>query len=327
LWRNCKTLSVAILVTLFAASCGGGGTSTPNNNSGTNPASLTLNSSSLDFGNVAVGSSKSNTISLTNSAAAGGPSITVSQITVSGTGYTDSTPTLPLTLAAGQSASMTVTFSPTTAGAQSGTLSVTVSGANAPISVPLTGSGLASGQLGVSPSTMNFGNVTVGSSQNQAGTLTAGSSDVNVSTASWNGLGYSLSGITFPTTVKAGTSAPFTVTFTPQAIGSSSGQVSFVSDATNSPTVVTLTGSGTQATQHSVRLSWNASTSVVSGYNIYRGTSSGGQYTLLNTSLVSGLSFTDSNVQSGTTYYYAATAVDSSNVESGYSNVATAVIP
>ncbi len=90
---------------------------------------------------------------------------------------------------------------------------------------------------------------------------------------------------------------------------------------------MTLGGSGTQATQHSVSLSWNASTSQVDGYNVYRGTASGGPYTKLNSSLLSGLAFTDSNVQSAATYFYVATAVDSNNVESGYSNLATAVIP
>jgi fibronectin type 3 domain-containing protein len=35
----------------------------------------------------------------------------------------------------------------------------------------------------------------------------------------------------------------------------------------------------------------------------------------------------DPGVQSGTTYFYVVTAVDSSNVESTYSNQATAAIP
>jgi fibronectin type 3 domain-containing protein len=76
-----------------------------------------------------------------------------------------------------------------------------------------------------------------------------------------------------------------------------------------------------------VALTWNASTSTVSGYNVYRSTVSGSGYVKLNSSLVSGLTYTDSNVQSGTTYYYVATAVDSSGNESAYSNQASAPIP
>jgi hypothetical protein len=80
---------------------------------------------------------------------------------------------------------------------------------------------------------------------------------------------------------------------------------------------------------HSVALSWVASTSTVSGYNVYRGTANGGPYTLVNTSLVAGLSFTDSTVQNGLalTYYYVATAVDSSGSESAYSTPAQANVP
>ncbi len=182
-------------------------------------------------------------------------------------------------------------------------------------------------QLSVTPTSMSFGSLVVGSSHSQNGTLKAGTGSVTVSSASWNGSGYSLSGITFPTTIAAGSTLPFTVTFTPQGSGSASGQVSFLSDASNSPTTISLTGSGTQSTQHSVDLSWNASASQVAGYNVYRGAQSGGPYTKLNTSLISALSFLDTSVQSGATYYYVATSVDSSNVESSYSNIATAVIP
>jgi fibronectin type 3 domain-containing protein len=79
--------------------------------------------------------------------------------------------------------------------------------------------------------------------------------------------------------------------------------------------------------QHTVALSWTASTSTVAGYNVYRGTVSGGPYSKINSSLVATLSYTDSTVQSGTTYYYVTTAVDSSGDESTYSNEVSAPIP
>ena len=56
-----------------------------------------------------------------------------------------------------------------------------------------------------------------------------------------------MSGITFPVTVAAGQSVSFNVTFTPQAAGSSSGNISFVSNAANSPTTATFSGTGVQA--------------------------------------------------------------------------------
>ena len=183
-------------------------------------------------------------------------------------------------------------------------------------------------QLVVAPSTMNFGNVAVGSNSVQKGTLTAGSADITVSSAAWNGQGYSVSGISFPVTVPAAQSVPFTVTFAPQAAGSASGSIVFGSNATNSPATETLTGSGgTQGPQHSVALSWNPSTSQVIGYNVYRSTLSGGPYAKLTTATDANTAYTDSSVQSGTTYYYVTTSVDASNAESAYSNQATAAIP
>jgi fibronectin type 3 domain-containing protein len=76
-----------------------------------------------------------------------------------------------------------------------------------------------------------------------------------------------------------------------------------------------------------VALTWNASTSTVVGYNVYRGTVSGGPYAKINSSLVAALNYTDSSVQSGTTYHYVTTAVDSSGNESVFSNEVSAAIP
>jgi hypothetical protein len=78
---------------------------------------------------------------------------------------------------------------------------------------------------------------------------------------------------------------------------------------------------------HTVALTWNASTSTVSGYNVYRSTVSGSSYVKINSSLNAALSYTDAAVQNGTTYYYVTTAVDASGNESVFSNEVTAVIP
>ncbi len=186
------------------------------------------------------------------------------------------------------------------------------------------------GTLAVSPTTLSFGNVNVGSSSSLTATLSASNADVTVSSASWNGTGYTVSGITFPVTIPAGQSAKYKVTFAPPATGSDPGGISFTSDATNSTLQENFTGTGTQTTppsQHNVSLTWDPSASTVVGYNIYRGTQSGGPYTKLNSSLLSATNYSDSGVQSGTTYFYVSTAVDSSSLESAFSNEATANIP
>jgi Abnormal spindle-like microcephaly-assoc'd, ASPM-SPD-2-Hydin len=191
-----------------------------------------------------------------------------------------------------------------------------------------TGGDPATGQLAVTPTTMSFGNVAVGGNSAQQGKLTAGAADVQVTTADWNGQGYSLSGISFPATVPAGQSISFTVTFAPEAAGSTPGSLVFDSNATNSPTTETMSGTGTQSqSQHSVALSWDASTSQVIGYNVYRRIGSSGTYTKINPSVNAATNYTDTSVQSGQTYDYVTTSVDASNVESVYSNEATAAIP
>jgi hypothetical protein len=73
-------------------------------------------------------------------------------------------------------------------------------------------------------------------------------------------------------------------------------------------------------------LSWSASASTAtSGYNIYRSNASRSGYARINS--ISGLSYTDATVESGQTYYYVVTAVDSIGDESTFSNEIQANVP
>jgi fibronectin type 3 domain-containing protein len=142
------------------------------------------------------------------------------------------------------------------------------------------------------------------------------------------GGGFSASGVSNGEVLAPNQSVTVTVTFAPGTAGAVSGNVSIASDATNSPATINVSGTGVSVTPHTVALTWTASTSTVSGYNVYRGTTSNGPYTTkLNSSLVTSDQYTDSTVVSGQTYYYVVTSVDSNNVESADSNQATAVIP
>lgn len=186
------------------------------------------------------------------------------------------------------------------------------------------------GSLSISPPTFDFGNVAVGSSTTQQGHITASSSAVTVSSGSWSGNGYSVSGITFPVTLPAGQSANFSVTFAPQGTGSVSGGISFVSNAKNSPIAGAFAGvgAGNQGVPHVVSLTWGPSPSTVIGYNVYRGTTSGGPYaTKLTSSPQAATTLVDNTVLSGTTYYYVATSVDQNSIESVYSNQLVAAVP
>lgn len=78
---------------------------------------------------------------------------------------------------------------------------------------------------------------------------------------------------------------------------------------------------------HTIKLQWNASTSTVAGYRIYRAPVSGGKYTLLTSSLVVPLAYVDSTAANGTNPCYQVTAVDSVGTESFASNEACAAVP
>ncbi len=96
---------------------------------------------------------------------------------------------------------------------------------------------------------------------------------------------------------------------------------------TTPPLPPTNLAAGTPTTSQ-VPLSWTASvTNGVAGYNVYRSTTSGSGYTKVNAALVSGTSYNDTSVASNTTYYYVVTAVTSANVDSAYSNQASATTP
>ena len=196
--------------------------------------------------------------------------------------------------------------------------------------VALSGSGIAATYtLNVSPTSLNFGSVTTGTSstsQNVAVTNT-GNSKVGISQIAVSGTGYSVTGGSAPVTLSPSQTLTLTTQFHPTAAGSSSGNISIASNATGSPAAVSLSGTGVVAVQHSVALTWGASPSSVSGYNIYRSTVSGSSYIKVNSSLVNGFSYNDTNVQSGSTYYYVTTAVNAAGKESSYSNQVSAAIP
>ena len=259
----------------------------------------------------------------------GGSSVTISQVATNGTGFTSTAIGTPMTLAAGQSVVINVKFAPTTSGSASGTVTVTSNGSNPTLTIPLSGTGAAAaGQLAINPTTLALGSVEDGTSGTTSGTLAATGANVTVTAASTNNSVFSLGGLSLPATIAAGTSVPFTITFSPQTVGSVSATLTITSNAQPSTTTATLTGTGTAAPSHTVNLSWNASTSPnISGYNVYRAvyTTSCGSYVKVNSVLNTTTLYTDASVVNGISYCYAATAVDTSSQESGYSNIASNV--
>lgn len=186
----------------------------------------------------------------------------------------------------------------------------------------------AAATLSSSATSLAFGSVNVSSSSAQSVTLTnAGTSTVTISSVLVSGAGFSASGISAGLILSGGQGAALSATFDPAASGSATGSITIASNAANSPTVIALSGTGVAPASYSVLLSWTASTSSVTGYNVYSSTTSGGPYTKLTSTPVAATDYTDSSVQPGNTYYFVVTAVNSENEESAYSPQASAAVP
>ena len=294
---------------------------------GVGPGALGASPTSLSFGTVQTGKSQGLSETVTNT---GGSSVTISQVGASGTGFTLSGITTPVTVAAGQTATFTVTFAPQTATSASGSVTVTSNGSNPTLTIPLAGTGSATaGVLTAAPTPIAEGSVVAGTSATASGTLTASGANVTVTAASSSNSRFAISGLSLPVIIPAGQSAAFTVTYSPLVAGADSASLTFTSNAQAATTTDTATGTGTPAPVHTVGLSWNASTSAnISGYNIYRAiyaSSCGGFSKINGATLDTATIYTDSAVTNGTNYCYATTAVDSTNAESGYSNVVSNV--
>jgi hypothetical protein len=219
-------------------------------NSG-NPApsnqSLQAKVATISFGAVQVGSQHTQTETLTNTSAS---TVTVSGAIVSGAGFSASGMKLPQSLPAGQSVAFTVTFAPTAAGTSSGSIAVTSDASSSSLMIALSGSATSQaqpGQLTLSPPSITFGNVVVGNSQNQTVTLGASGASVTIASSPAVTAPFSLSGASFPLAISAGQNASLTVTFTPKSSGTASENLSFASDASNSPAVLTAAGNGVSA--------------------------------------------------------------------------------
>jgi hypothetical protein len=295
--------------------------------SATAAPAIQLSSSSINFGNAVIGSSLSQALIITNSGTA---TLTITQIMESGAAFSVSGYSLPLNVGAGLQTMITVTFLPTSAGPASGNISISSNAPTSPTSVSLSGTGIAGTfTLGISPTNLSFGNVTTGTSSATQNVTIAntGNSNVAISQINLSGAGYSMTGGSAPVTLSPSQTITLVVQFRPTTAGAASGSITIVSNASGSPASVTLSGTGIAPVQHSAALTWNASTSTVAGYNVYRSTVSGTLYTKINSSLITALNYTDSTVQSGTTYFYVATAVDASGNESVQSNEVSALIP
>jgi hypothetical protein len=154
-----------------------------------------------------------------------------------------------------------------------------------------------------------------------------GTAPLTINSATISGTAFTMSGATFPVTLTPPLGITLQVQFSPTAGIPAMGAVTIGSNDSTSPsTEVGLSGAG----QYLVNLNWDPPSNApdpVAGYDIFRSTGGSSSYQLLNSTPNSETIYVDSSVQSGTTYSYYVTSVDSSDAQSGPSNTVTVPIP
>jgi phospholipase C len=208
---------------------------------------VSLSPSLLSFGSRLVGkASPAKTATLTNDSSS---NLTISSIAVSGN-YTQ-TNTCGSGLGPKDSCTFSVTFTPTVTGVRYGSITITDSDAASPQVLNLTGMGSGTSQ---SPTELSFGTVDVGkSSAPQTVTVTNKEataleiSSVNIQNTTFVNIPDYTQTNTCGSSIGAGASCTFTVTFTPSTTGSRPGLLLvFDSDPATTPLTISLSGTGAQ---------------------------------------------------------------------------------
>ncbi|HTZ47338.1 MAG TPA: choice-of-anchor D domain-containing protein [Verrucomicrobiae bacterium] len=201
---------------------------------------LSSSAGSLSFAGTLVGSSATQSVTLTNT---GTGAVTVSSATVSGSGFAVSGLSGSVSLAVGNSLSLSVGFAPTAVGSATGSLTVVSSATNSPATVALSGTGVQPA-ISITPASVSFSNVSVGVTNTQAVTIkNTGTANLTVSAASLAGTTFTMSGLTVPMTLAPGASSSFSVNFTPASASTFYANLSLTNNSPTSPVVVALSGS------------------------------------------------------------------------------------
>ncbi len=321
---KCPTiLELAFLMVLLVAGLSQTGCGVTSKGAAADEPTISVTPSSASFGNVTVKTDATQTVKLSNTGTA---DLKISQAKITGTGFSMSGLMTPLIVPVASSMNFTIAFKPTATGADTGSISIASNDSGSPLAINLTGTGVASTlKLTASVANVSFGSVAVGTTATQEVKLTnTGNENVEISSASASGTGFHASGGS-NVNLTPNQSANVTVSFDPQSAGGLSGTLTVSSNA--AAIKISLSGTGTLASQHSVSLTWTASTSDVIGYFVYRRTGSSGSFAKVKSTIDASTAFTDSSVENGQTYFYVVTAVASSDVESAFSTQVEVTIP
>jgi hypothetical protein len=209
------------------------------------PTTASISSSAIDFGSVYIGSSATRTVTLTNTTTFTS-TVNVTGVAISGANASDFTQTNNCSaLVESATCTITLTFTPAAAGARSGLLTVTTdSTSNPTLTSTLTGTGVT--QLSVSPTSLSFGNIDIGSSSAAQTVTLTNATNASIALASIAISGDYADTTTCGSSLAALGSCTISVVFTPTTTGVRTGTLTITSGV--SVITVALTGNGVDFT-------------------------------------------------------------------------------
>jgi hypothetical protein len=327
---------ITALVTLYD-NAGGSPQSVGLSGTGITSPLVSLSPTSLAFSNQATGTTSSaQSLSLRNS---GSATLLITAIAITGN-YANQfkqTNNCRTSLNPWNTCTVTVEFVPTIVGSITATVTFNDNAAGgSPQSVALSGTGTSGSAspsetsgVSLSPTSLSFGDepIDIASSSQTITVKNTGGAALTISSIALSGSDPTdfTENNNCGTSLAAGGSCTVVISFTPSASGSLAASLSITDNASGSPQTAALSGTGT----HDVVVSWSpSSASGVEGYNVYRGTTSGGESTTpLNSTPFTGTTYYDESVQAGQTYYYKVATVSSSGTQSADSSETSASVP
>jgi YVTN family beta-propeller protein len=213
-----------------------------------------LSPTSMTFGSLPLGTaSPAQTATLTNN---GNATLHITSIVVAGTNASSFTEnnncgTPPTSLTAGSSCAINVTFKPAVSGALTASVIVADDAGSLSQIINLSGTGTSTPGASLSVTSLSFGNVGTGTTSpaqtatltnNGTGTLTI----TGITVTGTNASDYALNntGTTCGTSLAINTSCVISVTFTPGAATARTASIAVADNATGSPQMISLSGTG-----------------------------------------------------------------------------------
>lgn len=210
---------------------------------------ISLTPSNLSFGNQNVGTNSTpQSITVTNK---GSAALKITLIALAGVNNADFSQTnnCGQSLPSGASCTVDVTLGPLLPGALAASLSITDNASGSPQTVALSGTGVGATAI-LNPTSVNFGNVTVGGNGVHQGILVnltnTGNIALTISSIAITGpdSGDFIQNNLCPSSLAAGLGCTISVEFVPTTAGTRTAAVTITDNAANSPQSVSLTGVG-----------------------------------------------------------------------------------